>query len=72
MNVKVKIAYRNALAHVSLHPTFIVCYISRVCRRRLEMYYGYARLCVCLSAAACLHYYTEPDVILGGVVGDAP
>jgi len=38
----------------------------RVSRRRHEMYCGHARLCVCLcvclSAAACLHYCTDPDV----------
>ena len=38
----------------------------RVSRRRREMYCGHARLCVCLSvclsAAACLHYCTDPDV----------
>jgi len=38
----------------------------RVSRRPREMYCGHARLCVCvsvcLSAAACLHYYTDPDV----------
>jgi len=27
----------------------------RVSRRPREMYCGHARLCVCLSAAACLH-----------------
>ena len=26
------------------------------------MYRGHARLCVCPSAAACLHYCTDPDV----------
>jgi len=26
------------------------------------MYYGHARLCVCLSAAVCLHYCMDPDV----------
>jgi len=26
------------------------------------MYCGHARLCVCLSAAACQHYCTDPDV----------
>jgi len=26
------------------------------------MYCGHARLCVCLSTAACLHYCTDPDV----------
>jgi len=34
----------------------------RVSRRRREMYTGHARLCVCLSAAACPHYRTDPDV----------
>jgi len=43
----------------------------RVSRRRREMYCGHARLCVCLSEAACLHYCTDPDVTRG-VVGDAP
>jgi len=39
----------------------------RVSRRRREMYCGHARLSVsvCLSAAACLHYGTEPDVTWG-------
>ena len=32
----------------------------RVSRRPREMYCGHARLCVCLSAAACLHYCTDP------------
>ena len=34
----------------------------RVSPRRREMYCGHARLCVCLSAAACLHFCTDPDV----------
>jgi len=34
----------------------------RVSRRPREMYCGHARLCVCLSTAACLHYCTDPDV----------
>jgi len=29
------------------------------------MYCGHARLCVCLSAAACPHYCTDPDVTRG-------
>jgi len=33
-----------------------------VSRRRREMYSGHARLCVCLSAAACQHCYMHPDV----------
>jgi len=34
----------------------------RVSRRRREMYCGHARLCVCLSAAACPHYCRDTDV----------
>jgi len=41
----------------------------RVSRRRREMYTGHARLCVCLSAAACPHYRTDPDVTWGMVGG---
>jgi len=37
----------------------------RVSRRPREMYCGHARLCVCLSAAACLQYCTDPDVTWG-------
>ena len=41
----------------------------RVSRRRREMYCGYSDLCACLSvslsAAACLHYCTDPDVTWG-------
>jgi len=44
-------------------------YTSRESHRRREMYCGHARLyvclCVCLSAAACLHYCTDPDVTWG-------
>jgi len=36
-----------------------------VSRRRREIYCGHARLCVCVSAAACLHYCTDPDVTSG-------
>jgi len=45
----------------------LVLITFRVCRRRREMYCGYARLClsVCLSAAACPHYCTDPDVTWG-------
>jgi len=32
-----------------------------VSRRRRKLDCGHARLCVCLSAAACLHYCTDPD-----------
>jgi len=40
-------------------------------RRRREMYCGHSRLCVCvcLSAAACLHHCTDSDVTWGVVVG---
>jgi len=34
----------------------------RMSHRRREVYCDHARLCVCLSAAACLHYCTDPDV----------
>jgi len=39
----------------------------RVSHRRCEMYCGHVRLCVyvCLSATACLHYCTDPDVTWG-------
>jgi len=43
-----------------------VVYITlRESRRPREMYCGHARLCVCLSAAACPHYCTDPDVTWG-------
>ena len=55
-----------------VHHTLITSRMS--CRRR-EMYCSHARLCVCLSvwlsADACPHYCTDPDVTWG-VVGDAP
>ena len=34
-------------------------------RRQRKMYCGHERLCVCLSAAVCPHYCTEPDVTWG-------
>ena len=39
----------------------------RVSRRRREIYCGHARLCVCvcLTAAACQQYCTDPDVTWG-------
>ena len=53
--------------HARLYWTFkvIIFRVSR--RRRGEMYCGHARLCVCvcLSAAACPHYCTDPDVTWG-------
>jgi len=53
------------------YPVTVITF--RVSRRRREMYCGHARLCVsvCLCAAACPHYCTEPDVTWG-VVEDAP
>jgi len=40
--------------------TYVVtCPVSR---RRRDMYCGHPRLCDCLSAAAFLHYWTDPDV----------
>ena len=43
------------------------CLVVTFCvsRRQREMYCGHAHLCVCLSAAACLHYCTDPDVTWG-------
>jgi len=53
-----------------------LCYISRESYRRREMYCGHARLCVCvsvsLSAVACLHYCTGPDVTWASGRGYAP
>ena len=37
----------------------------RVSRRRREMYVGHSRQCVCLCAAACPHYCTDPNVTWG-------
>jgi len=46
--------------HISSIITF------RMSRRRREMYRGHARLCLsvclCLSADACPHHCTDPDV----------
>jgi len=53
----------SSFCHVRYFCSFIA---FRVSRRRRKMYNcGHARLCVCLSAAACLHYCTDPDVTLG-------
>jgi len=60
--------------HVTQGARYIVLAVSRlitfrVSRRRREMYCGHARLrvclSVCLSAAACPHYCTDPDVTCG-------
>jgi len=40
-----------------------------VSRRRRKMYCGHARLSVCLSAAACPHYCTDPGVTWGSGTG---
>ena len=50
---------------VQIITTGILVVTFRMSRRRREMYCGHARLCVCLSAAACLHYCTDPDVTWG-------
>jgi len=53
----------SSLCHVRYFCSFITFHVSR---RRRKMYNcGHARVCVCLSAAACLHYCTDPDVTLG-------
>jgi len=54
-------------------PVLLLVIVTfRVSRRRREMYCGHARLCVCLSAAACPHYYTDPDVTWGNGRGCPP
>ena len=60
----------SGVSLISVKTTGIVTF--RVSRRRREMYCGRARLCVCLSclsvclsAAACLYYCTDPDVTSG-------
>ena len=54
------------LSNIKSILVFIVI-TFRVSRRRREMYCGHARLCVrvCVSAVACLHYCTDPDVTWG-------
>ena len=56
-------------AQLSLAASTGSHYTSRIIRRRREMYTGHARLfvllSVCLSAAACPHYCTDPDVTWG-------
>jgi len=54
---------RTVYAKIQTNLTYLVTF--RVSRRRREMYCGHPRLCVCLSAAACLHYCTDPDVTWG-------
>jgi len=52
-----------------LYSLFTQLITSRMSRRWHEMYCGHVHLCVCLSvclsAAACLHYCTDPDVTWG-------
>jgi len=54
---------------IPLRPLVSLFITFRVSRRPREMYCGHARLsvclCVCLSAAACLQYCTDPDVTWG-------
>ena len=62
----------HILKHCSYSVFHMLCVVSvllcnfvitfRVSHRRREMYCGHARLCVCLSTAACLHYCTDADV----------
>jgi len=40
----------------------VSCITFRMSCRPWEMYCGHSHLCVCLLAAACLHYCTDPDV----------
>jgi len=56
----VRLRTHNQSQHKDLTHNTITTF--RVSRRRREMYCGHARLCVCLSAAACLHHCTDPDV----------
>jgi len=45
-----------------IYDFLVINYISHESYRRREMYSGHARLSVCLPAAACPHYCTDPDV----------
>jgi len=51
-----------ALAAVIGYCMIVAFVAFRVSHRQREMYCGHARLCVCLSAAACPHYCTDSDV----------
>jgi len=53
---------------VGRHSIVVLVATFRVSRRRRKMYIGHVHLCVCLCAAAFLHYYTDPDVTWGVVV----
>ena len=66
--LKVTVLYTVGLLNTAVYrPVVLITF--RVSRRRREMYCAHARLCVCLcvclSAAACLHYCTDPDVTWG-------
>jgi len=58
--------FYNSLTYVGLlcHNFFLLITFCVSCRRR-KMYCGHARLSVCLSAAVCPHYCTDPDGIWG-------
>ena len=60
---------RRALAEVCIVQVLLVTF--RVSRRPREMYCAHARLSLCLSAAACPHYCTDPDVTWGSGRGCA-
>jgi len=60
---------RNVSEYVLVLALCLVIIIFCVSRRRREMYCGHARLCVCLTAAACPHYCMDPDVTLGSSRG---
>jgi len=72
LRTQLSIASLSALTYLVTHYCITETTVNslhfasyRVSRRRREMYCGHARLCVCLSAAACPHYCTDPDVTLG-------
>ena len=60
-------AMRKANTKELLVKSMPKCSLITFCvsRRRRKMYCGHPRLCVCLSAAACPHYCTDPDVTWG-------
>jgi len=55
----------SRLQEQGAYPLKLPLITFRVSRTRREMYCGHARLRVCLSAAACLHYCTDPGVTWG-------
>jgi len=64
--VRYRDAVGNTIEENSSHlssPRSLVTFC--VSHRRREMYCGHAHLCVCLSAAACLHYCMNLDVTWG-------